>query len=216
MKIKVLLIVLSLLGYTLTSAQESEGSLKKNIVSVKAGVAVSKTLSRGLSTSNIIGYHLCVSDQINLSKTNPLYLETGLAATLKGYKISGYEDSETKLHYLQLPVLLNYHIGYPDRLEFVPFGGFYGGLCLSGKLKYNEESDTFKELDVFKEGSLNRFDFGAQFGADIVLNRFLIGFVYDLGLLEIDEKDVIYGNDNRLGYKNLKNRTAIVRVGFKF
>lgn len=224
MKRKFFAVACSLLGISSLSAQEvqvteesqTEG-FKKNILTVKAGIGVSNTLSRGLSTSNVLGYHVGVSDQISVAKTLPIYLETGLFAAMKGYKISGYDESETSMHYLELPVLVNYHIGKQGSFEVVPSAGIYAGLGLFGKLKYNVDLDTYKEIDVFKEKTISRFDFGAQFGVDLVFNRVQVGFAYDLGLIDIDKKDAIYGDAaDKLGYRDLKNRTAIIRLGFNF
>lgn len=213
-------VALSLLGLSSVSAQESDttqSAFKKNIITVKAGLGVSKTLSRGLSTSSVVGYHVGVSDQINVSKSMPLYVETGLFANMKGYKILGYDESETKMHYLQLPALVNYHIGKQGGFEVIPSAGVYLGLGLAGKLKYNIDLDTYKEIDVFKDKTIKRFDFGTQMGVDVVFRKVQVGFAYDLGLIEIDKKDAIYGDsEEKLGYRNLKNRSAIFRLGLNF
>lgn len=85
MKKQIMAVAVALLGLASVSAQESESTnagFKKNIVTVKAGMGVSKTLSRGLSTSSVLGYHVGVSDQINVSKSMPLYVETGLFASI--------------------------------------------------------------------------------------------------------------------------------------
>lgn len=220
MKNRILAATFALLGMASVSAQESTeatGGFKKNIVTVKAGMAVSKTLSRGLNTSNVLGYHVGVSDQISVSKKFPLYVETGLFAAMKGYEISGYDESETKMHYLEMPVLVNYHIGKQGGFEVIPSAGVYLGCGLAGKLKYNIDLDTYKEIDVFKDKTIKRFDFGTQMGVDLVFRKIQVGFAYDLGLIEIDKTDPIYGNvEEKLGYKNLKNRSAIFRLGINF
>ena len=53
--------------------------------------------------------------------------------------------------------------------------------------------------------------------ADITFGRFGIGVAYQIGLINIDKTDTMYGNDSQMvGYKNVRNRSFIVRAGVNF
>ncbi len=46
---------------------------------------------------------------------------------------------------------------------------------------------------------------------------FGIGVAYQIGLINIDKTDTMYGNDSQMvGYKNVRNRSFIVRAGVNF
>ena len=58
---------------------------------------------------------------------------------------------------------------------------------------------------------------GFSCGADITFDRFGIGVAYQIGLINIDKTDTMYGNDSQMvGYKNVRNRSFIVRAGVNF
>ena len=45
---------------------------------------------------------------------------------------------------------------------------------------------------------------GFSCGADITFGRFGIGVAYQIGLINIDKTDTMYGNDSQMvGYKNV-------------
>ena len=37
-----------------------------------------------------------------------------------------------------------------------------------------------------------------------------------MGLINIDKKDTVYGDSNKIGYKKLKNKSIIISVGVNF
>lgn len=50
-----------------------------------------------------------------------------------------------------------------------------------------------------------------------MFGRFGIGVAYQIGLINIDKTDTMYGNDSQMvGYKNVRNRSFIVRAGVNF
>ena len=87
------------------SAQNHE----KNILGVRAGLNLSSySISESgvsVSTDSRAAFHVAVSDQILLCDRLPFYLETGLAFSSRGGKLSGVSFRPS---YLQIPVLVNY------------------------------------------------------------------------------------------------------------
>ena len=101
---KVLLIVAAILLANAVSAQNHE----KNILGVRAGLNLSSySISESgvsVSTDSRAAFHVTVSDQILLCDRLPFYLETGLAFSSRGGKLSGVSFRPS---YLQIPVLGN-------------------------------------------------------------------------------------------------------------
>ena len=136
---KVLLIVAAILLTNAVSAQNHE----KNILGVRAGLNLSSySISESgvsVSTDSRAAFHVAVSDQILLCDRLPFYLETGLAFSSRGGKLSGVSFRPS---YLQIPVLVNYHFNIKDIVTIQPFAGLYYGLGIGGKMKANGEKDT--------------------------------------------------------------------------
>ncbi|MCQ2200280.1 MAG: PorT family protein [Paludibacteraceae bacterium] len=194
-----------------SSAKGFKGDIPKNIVCVEAGATTSRVTSMGVPSSHIGGVYAGVFDQISLTDTDPVYFETGLSLTQKGYKLCGFEDSKTRITYLELPLLINYRFGRNGHIEFIPTGGAYFSLGIKGTLEYNDQ-----KIDVFDE-AFNRFDCGAHVGFDVVFWKIAVGVAYEHGFSKFDKKDVVYGDrEALLGYKELKNKSLLLKVGVHF
>lgn len=154
-----------------------------------------------------------VSDRIRLGRQFPFYLRTGLTFISKGYEVRGFDDSRTTMNYLQIPVGIDYTVALGERFALIPHAGFYYAVGVGGKRKVGAE-----EIPVFGEkGGFSRHDMGFSCGADITFGRFGIGVAYQIGLINIDKTDTMYGNDSQMvGYKNVRNRSFIVRAGVNF
>ena len=184
-----------------------------NILTVRCGGSTSTATSFGVPSSHLGGFWLGLTDHISIYHKQPVYLETGILFVQKGYKISGYKDSKTKLNYFEIPVMVNYRIGKYGHFEVIPTVGGYVSVGVSGKLTYEED----KNYNVFKEGSLDRLDCGLRLGSDIVFGIISLSFTYDLGLRKIDNFDPIFGEkETLLGYKELKNKSLLFGIGFNF
>ena len=126
---KVLLIVAAILLANAVSAQNHE----KNILGVRAGLNLSSySISESgvsVSTDSRAAFHVAVSDQILLCDRLPFYLETGLAFSSRGGKLSGVSFRPS---YLQIPVLVNYHFNIKNIVTIQPFAGLYYGLGIGG------------------------------------------------------------------------------------
>ena len=188
-------------------------SYPANMIGVHAGYCTSWITSYGLTSSTRPGYEVGVSDRIRLSRQFPFYLRTGLTFISKGYEVRGFDDSRTTMNYLQIPVGIDYTVALGERFALIPHAGFYYAVGVGGKRKVGAE-----EIPVFGEkGGFSRHDMGFSCGADITFGRFGIGVAYQIGLINIDKTDTMYGNDSQMvGYKNVRNRSFIVRAGVNF
>ena len=190
---KVLLIVAAILLANAVSAQNHE----KNILGVRAGLNLSSySISESgvsVSTDSRAAFHVAVSDQILLCDRLPFYLETGLAFSSRGGKLSGVSFRPS---YLQIPVLVTIQ----------PFAGLYYGLGIGGKMKANGEKD-----DIFgDDGMLKRSDLGVRLGAGVVWNRIYFGLGYDIGCLNLIQKDLVNGDGT------IRNNCFSISVGYNF
>lgn len=188
-------------------------SYPANMIGVHAGYCISWITSYGLTSSTRPGYEVGVSDRIRLGRQFPFYLRTGLTFISKGYEVRGFDDSRTTMNYLQIPVGIDYTVALGERFALIPHAGFYYAVGVGGKRKVGAE-----EIPVFGEkGGFSRHDMGFSCGADITFGRFGIGVAYQIGLINIDKTDTMYGNDSQMvGYKNVRNRSFIVRAGVNF
>ena len=188
-------------------------SYPANMIGVHAGYCTSWITSYGLTSSTTAGYEVGVSDRIRLGRQFPFYLRTGLTFISKGYEVRGFDDSRTTMNYLQIPVGIDYTVALGERFALIPHAGFYYAVGVGGKRKVGAE-----EIPVFGEkGGFSRHDMGFSCGADITFGRFGIGVAYQIGLINIDKTDTMYGNDSQMvGYKNVRNRSFIVRAGVNF
>lgn len=190
------------------SAQE------KHIFGVRAGLNVSNLTYRieGVSTSpsSRVSFQAGGSYQYNFLASMPFYLETGLYLSLKGAKESERNSTATtRMTYLQIPVMVNYHWNVSEKVTVVPSAGFYYALGIGGKVKHTERdsNETVKE-DIFGTyGIYDRSDFGMRFTASVeFLDHYHAGLGYDVGFLNISK------------YDPLKVRTGcfFILVGYNF
>ena len=205
---KLLFSLLGIIAVCVVTAQEHP----KNVIGLRAGYAASWVTTYGVAASVKSGYTIGLSDEVLLSQRVPFYFETGLNFTAKGYKIQGYDDSNTTFNYLQLPVGINYHIRTGKHVTIEPAAGFYYAVGLGGKRKIGDDA-----IKVFTDGSTSRHDFGIACGLSTSIYKFHMGISYETGLLNIDKADKVYGdNSPMIGYKKLKNNSVIVKVGVNF
>lgn len=165
-----------------------------------------------------VGFHVGVVADWGL--TEAFYIQPGLYFTTKGAKADYDGDTEKiNLNYLQLPILASYrfNLGQGDTKLHVNVGPYFA-LGVSGKIKFEEDGDSYK-IDAFgtadedsdeEKGGLKRFDSGLSFGAGVSVKKFYVGLNYELGLVNIADKDA-FGDD----YK-LRNRNFNISVGYNF
>lgn len=116
---------------------------KKNIFGLRVGMDMSKIsiLDTGSGEKYLselrTSFNIGLTDQIRLLNDKPFYFQFGLMLHNKGGKVQatdGGSDIELSLNamYLELPVMLNYHIRLAPKVAVIPFAGFYGSLGVDG------------------------------------------------------------------------------------
>ena len=185
----------------------------RHIFGIHAGYCNSWITSYGLASSNKPGYEAGFIYRLGLSRNYPFYLRTGLNFISKGYEINGFDDSSTTINYLQLPVGFDYTIALGKHLALIPSAGLYYAVGVWGKRHMGDES-----VCLFgREGGFSRHDMGFLCGVDLAFYRFFVGAEYQQGLIDIDKTDKVYGDDSHMiGYKHVKNRSFVVKVGVYF
>lgn len=133
------------------------------------------------------GINLGVVFGWNLGNSN-FILEPGVYYSMKGGKLtptsmlSGYDysASKTRMHELEIPLVLKYNINLSDDLNLQPFAGGFMAFGLGGKVKYE---GTGNEYDTFGDDGFRNFDAGLRFGVGMSVDHFYVELGYDLGLV---------------------------------
>ncbi len=154
-----------------------------------------------------------------LSKSTPIYIETGLSYVCKGggnkEKVSiGQRKKDYNLDYLEIPLVLKYmYVMGSGFGAHIFFGGFFS--CgIAGKIKeypfenedqtkyYGEPHSSFSD----REDAYSRFDAGLRFGVGLSYEILYLEFAYDLGLANINHGEM----------RGAHNRGAIFNIGVNF
>lgn len=144
----------------------------------------------------------------------------------------GFSEVNTRLDYLELPVLANYKFKFADNYSISLSAGPYLAYGITGKIKY-EYLDWTREENVnnpqydsryisgsanpFKDHTLyankddafyamkgaSRFDWGFNFGTEFAVMHWHLGVNYSLGL-------------KNTSYSSQKNRSFNVMLGYSF
>lgn len=192
-------------------AQRSE--LRRNTIGLHGGLNVTTMTSHKLMATLKKDFMVGVSDQILLASYLPLYVETGIYMSGKGYKIKGFHDSDTKLWYVQVPVMLNYHLYFnkSNTIYIDPHAGGYYAYGINGKRKYEDQ-----KINVIKEKEIKNSDFGIVCGIGVGIYNAHIGVRYEMGLADVANSNLKTDYNQEIGYDNLKNRTLSIYVGVNF
>lgn len=190
---------------------------------VRAGVNFNKMkVDEGQSLlDNKTGWHAgCVYNfQIvdNLIGFQPgLYFSSkGYTLTTEGLPISDAlkalgmdREYEGTANYLEMPLLLKLNFQVTEKMAIDTHVGPYFAYGIGGKYKDTD----IKIFDKDELITLDRFDWGLQFGAGVTFNNLIyLGWDLDLGLQKIDKEK---GFDN--GNLEAKNLTNMITVGVWF
>ncbi|EKB49017.1 porin family protein [Cecembia lonarensis] len=146
----------------------------------------------GFSFNSRVGFHLGAFYEYKLQ--DELTIEPGLYFSQKGYKSSS-GDIKENLNYIDIPILVRYHIGD----MFNVFAGPQGSLLVSRK--YTLNGNVSQTMEV-----LRGYDIAGVFGVGVDLPFDLnVQVSYDLGLISLNYFDV-----------NVKNRVFKLSVARRF
>ena len=194
---------------TMLFGSVSAQDLQKNIFGVRAGANLS-TLNTVLELNHKISFNAGVSYECLLTNKAPLYLESGLYFSDKGYKNTyvweDYNEIETlkaSLNYLQIPLMLNYKFNISKSFAIYPSVGFYYAFAVAGTEEYTYEYDGDSDSEfykIFEDGGgdyeYKRSDFGYRLSLSFALKRVVLGVGYEGGLLPIIKDAVKAKNSN--------------------
>lgn len=192
---------LILLGTVLLAGTAAAQSYQKHIFGVRAGLNLANVSIDGIKPESKAGFHVAGSYQYLLTGNMPLYLETGLQITQKGFKLDA-ASVKCNAFYLEIPVVVTYKFRVADEVALLPAAGFYYGLGLGGKVKAEGgKADTFGS-----DGTFKRSDFGMRFGGSVEWRRYSFGLGYEFSLMNIAKG----------GSSDTHNRNFFVSVGYNF
>lgn len=137
----------------------------------------------GLTLAGIIGLHI--------SKTAPVFLESGLYYTERGAKKDKFSVSYNNL---EIPVLVKYGLKATDEIALLPFVGPVFSYAISGKYKYSD-GGTSVEVGAFDEkkwpngNALKRANMGFKLGCGAEYNNLYLEAGYQFGITDISKGD---------------------------
>lgn len=152
--------------------------------------SVSYTSLSNIDEDAMSGISAAWTKGIAISKTTPLFIETGL-----GLNYAWKSEDEYKINWLTatIPVNLVYKYEISDGIKLAPFAGIYLRGNLLGEMnfdeKYSEYIDDVNFFDDYEDGGLeaSRFSFGWNIGVGVEINKFYLGLSYGSDLNEFVE-----------------------------
>jgi Outer membrane protein beta-barrel domain len=173
------------------------------IFGIKGGVNIANmtisTTGMSMTPTSIVGLHIGPVADFKLQES--LYFNTGILYSLKGASAAG---ATSTLNYLVIPLNLAYKFPMKSKSDFFIGAGPYLGYALSGKNKFNGQTEDI----TFGSGGMKRFDFGVGFGAGVELGSFLASLNYELGLANLVDDS---SQDTKL-----KNKVFQISIGYLF
>ena len=193
-------LLLCLLAITAAISTAWAQTPKKNIFGLRVGMDMSKIsiLDTGSGEKYLselrTSFNIGLTDQVRLLNDKPFYFQFGLMLHNKGGKVQatdGGSDIELSLNamYLELPVMLNYHIRLAPKVAVIPFAGFYGSLGVDGKQSFDDLGLEIQQNLFGKNKMFQRGDFGGRIGIGLSIHSVYIGASYGGGFLNIAQED---------------------------
>ena len=178
---------------------------------IKAGInqAVLDGQNINMDTDYKTTYH--VGAFVRLPVLGPLSIQPEVLYSLQGSEFkSAVSNYDTKLHYLNIPVLAHVKVG-PVYVEGGPQFGVLLGARENGTLRLSA-ADGYGPVNRGADNNYKKGDFALAAGAGLELGSLILGVRYTAGLNNInDVADLNGANDPRL-----KNRVLQASVGIKF
>lgn len=218
----------ALAGVILVASSAVAQNYEKNLYGVRAGLNVASLLDQGMEVHSKTGFHIAGVYQRLLTESLPLYLETGLQLSQKGYKVQFYERESYNAMYLEIPVMVNYKFYIKDKVAIYPSFGVYYALGIGGKYKgesMNSEEYGTEKYDMFgSKGFMKRSDFGLRFSATAEWRKFAFSLGYEFGFVDVaknaepgssDYDDEYYGGGD-YNFGEMKTGNIFISIGYNF
>jgi hypothetical protein len=211
---KHILIIIGIFIVSLGSTQE----LPPNILGVRGGINFSSASQTELGNhiykrGSRKGFNFGISYQRLLMRSEPVYIETGLYISEKGfsqnvnyegYAIRGDDQRleigefyyKTNLLYLQIPALINYHFIINNKVRIEAYGGIYAAYGIGGRTMLVDVEYRFpmlggngfvyhnKKVKSFDNSVFKKLDFGVKFGVGATFSNIHISAGYELGTVK--------------------------------
>ena len=217
-------LLLALMGTVMVAGCAMAQNYEKNLYGVRAGLNVASLLDQGMEVHSKTGFHIAGVYQRLLTESLPLYLETGLQLSQKGYKVQFYERESYNAMYLEIPVMVNYKFYIKDKVAIYPSFGVYYALGIGGKYKgesMDSEEYGTEKYDMFgSKGFMKRSDFGMRFSATAEWKQFVFSLGYEFGFVNVakiaDGGNPEFNEDALSSWGKLKTGNFFLSVGYNF
>lgn len=206
-------LLLAFMGIAFVAGSAMAQDYEKNLYGVRVGMNVANISASGFSADSKVGFHVAGVYQRLLMAERPLYLETGLQLSQKGFKF-GSEDKYNTM-YLEVPVMVNYKFNIKDIVSVYPSVGFYYAFGVGGKNKETFEGETEK-YDMFGDmGYLKRSDFGMRFSGTVDWKCLSFSLGYEFGFVNIYKEDPVEVDEYGISAK-MKTGNFFLSIGYNF
>ena len=142
------------------------------------------------------GFQAGATYEISLSGV--ISVEPGLFYSSKGYRNEPteeyYDKRKLTLYYLDVPIHLKYKMVLGKTTLFAGFGPYFS-FGLSGQM--NIDGNRYDK--EFEDLGLKRFDGGLSFTTGLEYGKFQAGAYYQLGLVNLNDYDVLYRKNRVFG-----------------
>ena len=156
-----------------------------NLSNVKFTIGENPFSTEAPNTAYSLGYQ--VGMWLNVPVSSKLDFRSELAYSNERYQMSDSGEWKTSFNYIDLDLLVGYHLFKNLKMEIGP--GI--GKMLSAKWIVNDNETDIH--DDYKKG----FDVSLNFGMLYRLHRkFSIGFRYNQGLNDINEQEILFTDSN--------------------
>ncbi|MBS7255638.1 porin family protein [Flavobacterium branchiicola] len=189
---KIILSAIAVMAFAFTNAQETRFGVKGglNITSFAGG--------NYYDANSLVGFQVGGFAEIKVIER--LSIQPELLFSTQGAQLKfGNSDFDTKLNYINVPVLAKFYI----TKQFTAEAGPQLGFLVSAKSEGEDVKDGFKSVDT-------GFNFGVGYN---FTDNFSVNARYTVGLSNIADNDAETWDDY---YDSPKNSVFAVTLGYKF
>ncbi len=166
---------------------------------VRAGINFSNLSSEYYSTDYLTGFSVGAAYHYPLSKSIPIYIESGLYLQQRGARDNGFlveSGSRSKLttYEMEVPLLLGCRVVLPRGWAMYGAVGLYYSVAFDGSfeigdVEFNPYSyemlQTLRDSEPQSQQLLHRSDFGVRVDISATYREYLFGITFDGGLLNL-------------------------------